>query len=503
MLWIWFIIVLAACNRVNDSDVATPTMAPTPTRQTTGAMGRPLTPTPLPAPSATPIPSPTPIVSSITVLAQTLAEDGQVIIAQVQTPTKAWVVVQTETAAGLPGEVLGYTAVAAGSRQDVLVKVDPLQATHTLVASLHQDMGRNGTFEFPGADELMVVQGTAVSTTFAVTLAFDLATLTVADQAVAEDGLVHINTVYATVPGWLAVHADESAQPGELLAFTYIPTGLSENVTIAIPWRMAPPDLWVVLYADNGTAQRFEFAAADTAILVNETPLQQPFHVTFPPNVLVYDQAVTNGEVVITRVISQGPGWVTIQYDDNGQPGLIIGFAPLTDGVNEWVRVPVVEPAVTDLLYIMLHQDTGDIGEFDFPREDPQVLYNDRVIDPISFHTNPGNSLFAADQPLLMDSNGLTATVTMPLVITNIDTWVVIQNDQNGQPGAIIGRTWLPAGINHDIPISLDPAQATDTLYATLYHDADSDQTFDVPTGPDAPLVRNRRLIQVTFAVVR
>ncbi len=142
------------------------------------------------------------------------------------------------------------------------------------------------------------------------------------------------------------------------------------------------------------------------------------------------------------------------------------------------------------------------MGEFDFPGGDPQRLYNGRVMDPVPFRINPGNALFTRDQILQPDENGRDAIVTVPLVMADLETWVVIRRDDAGEPGEIIGQVWLPAGVNREVMVKVDPAQVTDTLYAVLHHDADGDQNFDYPEGGDQPLLRNRRIIQAPFTLL-
>ncbi|MBK9613796.1 hypothetical protein [Candidatus Amarobacter glycogenicus] len=70
------------------------------------------------------------------------------------------------------------------------------------------------------------------------------------------------------------------------------------------------------------------------------------------------DQPVIGGTITVERVISNGPGWLVVYQDEGGSPGLIIGSAPLVDGLNEQVPVSVRESGVTPQLFIFLHEDT-------------------------------------------------------------------------------------------------------------------------------------------------
>ena len=258
----------------------------------------------------------------------------------------------------------------------------------------------------------------------------------------------------------------------------YVEAGLTEAVMVPIPWRTAPPQLYAVLYEDNGRATRFDYPDEDLPVLVNGEPLVVAIEVTYPPDVFIFDQPVVNEEIVVERVISEGPGWLAVHADDEGQLGLIIGIAPLEDGLNEQVIVLLAETPVTNQLFIMLHQDEDPVGQFDFPGPDGHRLYQGNVVEPFSFNINPGNSLYTHDQPLTVSEDNVTVTVVIPLIIADIDTWIVIRNEFNDDLGDIIGLTWVPAGVNRDVIVVIDPEQVTDTLYAILHLDAEISQEF-------------------------
>lgn len=457
--------------------------------------------TPSPIPSSTP--SPTPLPPAIAVANQTLAEDGRLTIPQVTSPERAWLAIHAATESDEATAPLGYTAVSPGVSENVTVTVDPLLVTETLVAILHRDEGEEDVFEYPGPDEPMRAGETAVAVPFGVTIEFSLPTVAVSDQLVEEDGMIQVDSVYAPEPAWLAVHGAAEGETGDLLGHVYLKPGLHENMGLFIPWREAPPDLRAILYRDIDRPERFDYPDADPPFQVEGEAVAADFRAAFPPDAFILDQPFLNEEIVIERVVSDGPGWAAVHAaDEEGELGLIIGFAPLQDGVNEQVTTPVVETAVTEQMFLMLHHDEEPLGEFDFPAGDPQVTFQGQLMQPISFQINPGNSLFTADQSLSDSPDAPTATVTVPLVITDLNTWLVIREDAGGQFGEIIGRAWLPPGINRDVPVTVERTAVTPTLYAILHHDADGDQEFDFPDGDDAPLVRNRELIQAPFSVI-
>lgn len=62
-----------------------------------------------------------------------------------------WIVIYTDQN-GQPGTVLGYAAVPAGISEDIKVTIDTAKETNKLIAMLHIDAGKIGTFEYPSPD---------------------------------------------------------------------------------------------------------------------------------------------------------------------------------------------------------------------------------------------------------------------------------------------------------------------------------------------------------------
>lgn len=496
VVYFCLLILLIGCAR-NEQ-----TITPTITALPTAAVVATPTPTPTPRPTATPTatPSPTPIPPTITVTDQTVAADGRLLISRVTVPEGGWLVIQTQQDAQ-EGEILGYTAVSAGTNEDMVVTIDPLAAGPELVAILHRDAGRAGEFEYPGPDIPWQIDGTPVATPFAADASAILPTIVITDQAIADDGIVRVEHVRTMEPGWLLIHGDENGRTGTVLGQVYVAAGDNEGLALHIPWRQGTPQLHAMLYTDKGRPNRLDYLQEDLPVLVNGEPVIATFNVTYPPDVFILDQPVVNGTITVQRAISNGPGWVVVHNDNNGSAGLIIGHAQLEDGLNEQVVVPVGQSAVTPQLFVRLHQDDDPIGEFNFPRNDSVLTYQERQMAPVAFRTNPGNYLFTRDQPL-NQGEGITPTVTIPYVIVDIDTWIVIRTDIDGAPGDIIGLVWVPAGVSKDVVVPLTAGQVTNTLYAILHLDAGTPQQFDYPDGLDVPLQRNRQVIQAPFALL-
>jgi hypothetical protein len=76
---------------------------------------------------------------------------GEIIVSEIVSVKPGWLVIQTNDE-GVPGSVIGYVKINAGSNRDVKVKVDVPKATATLYAMIHEDDGTKDKFDFPEND---------------------------------------------------------------------------------------------------------------------------------------------------------------------------------------------------------------------------------------------------------------------------------------------------------------------------------------------------------------
>ncbi len=146
------------------------------------------------------------------------------------------------------------------------------------------------------------------------------------------------------------------------------------------------------------------FALVLSACQVIEEPVVDPppaDEIAEEPEVLVPDEEDLDPEIVgptheiagdpvnIVQVYSDGPGLVVIHADDNGQPGPVIGYTAIPDGLSTDVVVDVDQEAVTETLHAMLHVDAEETGELDFPGPDEPVTVDGEVVN-VPFDGTPG-----------------------------------------------------------------------------------------------------------------
>ncbi len=295
-------------------------------------------------------------------------------------------------------------------------------------------------------------------------------------------------------PTWVLVHADDEGPNGPVLGRLLLEPGFYERVVIPIRWREGTPRLHIVYHEDSGQASVLDYPEADLPIVANGEPITATIDVTYPPDVVIYDQPVVNGEIIVERAISNGPGWIAIHFDDDGQPGLIIGSVALEDGLNERLVVDLIEEAITPVMYARVHTDSEPGGEFDFPRTDPPVRYENRLPEANEFRTDVGSYLVIEDQAL-----GEGATVVAPLVVSVTNGWLVIYADVDGERGDLLGTAWVAEGLNRDVAVVLDPEPQPGPLHAVLHQDQGESETFEFPNGPDTTVRVQGADIDVLF----
>jgi plastocyanin len=139
---------------------AVPTTAPIPTTASTN------TPVPAAAPTDTSGPAKAAAMPSVSVADQPI-EDDAVTVAKVVSNGPGWIVIHADKN-GAPGPVLGYAPVKDGENADVAVKLAAEGRTETLYAMLHTDAGKVGTYEFPGADGPVAMDGKVITPAFKV-----------------------------------------------------------------------------------------------------------------------------------------------------------------------------------------------------------------------------------------------------------------------------------------------------------------------------------------------
>ncbi len=100
------------------------------------------------------------------------------------------------------------------------------------------------------------------------------------------------------------------------------------------------------------------------------------------PSVTVEDQPIVDDSVTVAKVVAPQDGWMVIHAQKDGSIGPVIGHAPVTEGENVNVVVPIDTSAATETLYAMLHVDEGEKGAYEFPGPDGPVVVDGKPLAP-------------------------------------------------------------------------------------------------------------------------
>jgi LPXTG-motif cell wall-anchored protein len=199
--------------------------------------------------------------------------DGSINVADVNAGQDGFIVAHLDEG-GKPGKVIGHTAVKKGDNKDVKIKLEQdVKAGDKLWPMLHIDAGTIGTYEFPGPDVPVIVNGNVVMKQISITEAGGAAApkdAVEADDQPLKNGSITVAEVYASVDGWIAVHLDEGGKPGKVIGNAPVKAGETKNVVVKLGEDVpAGGKVWPMLHIDAGTKGTYEFPGPDVPVIVN------------------------------------------------------------------------------------------------------------------------------------------------------------------------------------------------------------------------------------------
>lgn len=274
-------------------------------------------------------------------------KSGKVTIARAVSQGDGWLDIHTQGPDGQPSGHIGYAAVKNGVNENVVVNIDPSLITPVMFAMLHVDAGEIGVYELPEPDVAQTFNGQKLTVPFSTTpgagpspeyvqptagaapvtayptemvMETPVAAATpdasgavalvpeivVQDQAITQDQ-VNVARVFSVGEKWLVIHPQNAdGSMGDMIGYTLVPDGVSENVSVPIDASRVTPVLYAMLHENASGASVPQFPGADVPVEVNGEMLAPSF-----------------------RVISQSAGDVTIGVRSTG--GLI---SYLVDGAG-------------------------------------------------------------------------------------------------------------------------------------------------------------------------
>lgn len=203
--------------------------------------------------------------------------------------------------------------------------------------------------------------------------------LQVGDQAVM-NGMITIDNVMVSDDSWVVIYRDGAGtQDNEVLGSTHVEAGNHDDVMVELDDVSSITDgetLWAALHVDSDEDGILDWdgtTGGDVAI----TNASDSFVVTVDEDgenaMTVEDQAVVDNTLTVSNVQLAGAGWVVVHADNDGSPGEVIGVSDvLAMGSSDDVAITLdesAEVAAGDTLWIMLHNDTGEDGVYEFDGE--------------------------------------------------------------------------------------------------------------------------------------
>jgi len=416
---------------------------------------------------------------SVTVHDQ-VANAPYVMIDTVSMDMPGFIVIHASSADGKIGPVIGWREINVGSSTNIAVEIDDAKATATLYAMLHYDTGEVGKYEFgtvDGAD--LPVEGDQMM----VTPAFKI-DLVHADDQFIKDNIFTVSHVVAQKDGFIVIHSGDRSGPGPVLGFAPVKAGFNMDIAVTLSGDVTPI-VWPMLHVDDGTMGEYNFGKVegeDGPVVDAMGHVAMAAVVVGEPSMRAESQLVTD-TIMISSVLSQGPGFVVIHADNAGAPGEVLGFAPVMDGFNENVAVTVDAAKVTAIVYPMLHADTGKVGTYEFGEvagEDlPQMAGGKPLFFPI------------LAKPGIIYTGGMSGDdLTVQSALIDTQGWLVIHADNAGAPGAVLGFTPLVKGLNQNVKVTLAADGRTATVYPMLHTDTGvmGKYEFGETEGADLPV---------------
>lgn len=334
--------------------------------------------------------------------------------------------------------------------------------------------------------------------------------VTVVDQ-LSLDGTVWIDSVYSEGYGFVVIHIDNgSGGPGPVAGYRAVKPGWNHNLAIDIDTTMATPVLFAMLHTDDNTLGAYEFGSvegADGPVRVNDAVVTPSFNATI---LNAWDQFVAeDGSITINSVTLAEGGWVVVHNGDADNFGAVAGATLVPAGTSTNVVVALTDP--TEILWPMLHVDTGEVGTYEFGTvegaDTPIVIDGEVATTPIWTvpHVRADAQIAIYGDNLPADAAAMVGDMTPHIhvhhALSDGPGFVVIHSDNQGSPGPVLGYAPVADGQNTEIEIELTTEGLTPVVWPMLHVDTGEIGTYEFGTveGADGPVRVNDAV--VTFPI--
>ncbi|MFD1096647.1 DUF7282 domain-containing protein [Salegentibacter chungangensis] len=347
--------------------------------------------------------------------------DNMVTISSVTLNKSGYVVIHADNGEGapvVPDIISEPVYLEAGTHTDVDVMFTEnadVEAGDTLWAMLHTDTGEEEVYEFDGENGLdgpiTDMNGDVVLASFSITENDAAAgSLTVDDQVLTNNN-VTVGAITLEEDGYVVIHADNGdgapVVPDIISQAVYLEAGTYTNVEVPLKESAdvnMNDTVWVMLHTDTGTEGEYEFDGqngldgpitdAEGNIVMESLVITDVSTSAITGSITIDNQAVSDNMITAESITVAEDGWVVV-HADNGDgapvvPEIISNPVYLEAGTNNDVEISFEESAdvnAGDTVWVMLHNDTGAAGEYEFDGMNgldlPIVVDGNVVVTPI------------------------------------------------------------------------------------------------------------------------
>jgi hypothetical protein len=242
----------------------------------------------------------------------------------------------------------------------------------------------------------------------------------------------------------------------------------------------------------------------DGSIVVK--PLTLTVEAPMPTGMLtVSDQTLSQNMVRVENVSLDQNGWIVVHASNDAGDGPQVPeiiSEPLLVEAGEQSDVMVslsegIDLSDGDQLWIMLHTDDGESGSYEF---DGANGFDGPIVD------SEGNVVVT---PITVSAPSITASnqvvnensVVIDEINAAVDGWIVIHANNEGAPGAVLGQTFVEAGINTNIAVDLGDAvfAGDELLFPMLHIESPADGEYGFPDNGDGPEVFGEDVVVVSM----
>ena len=233
-----------------------------------------------------------------------------------------------------------------------------------------------------------------------------------------------------------------------------------------------------------------------------------------PANQMVlHGQEIHQGILMVDSVTAAQDGWIVVYKRPTLTSDMIVGYAPVKQGLNQNVRVALDDQRIKDVstLWARLHVDNKPVGVFEWgfnnrPLHDAPVVQDGKEV-VTAFGTSGDSAPLALAPAITIKSHDpRQGPLIVDAVTTPVDGWLVIYRDQTFTPGAVLGYAPVYQGTNIGVKVAIESDRVhkdQPTLWAMLHTDQGEHGVFDwgkkATSLADTPLIYQGRPVIASF----